>query len=442
MKDQTSLFVFRRDLRITDNTGLMQALRNSEQVVVMFVLDAYLLSRWHEARYRLSFLCAALLQLQEQLAELGGTLLIRQGEPIELIPAAAREFGATHVYMNRDYGRYARRRDREIYERCQSENVQVTFHADQLLQEPEHVLKGDGTPYQVFTPFYRAAARLPVREPASCPTSGISLLGCTIETRELVNTLGSPASLDEMDPAKQIGSLNNYAETRDFPGVPGTSRIASLLRFGLVSPREVYRWAGQLEEPEAFRRQLYWRDFYHHIGWHFPHVYRGNFRSRYDGLTWLDAPEHFQAWVEGRTGFPIVDAGMRELKATGYMHNRVRMVVASFLTKNLQINWRRGEAHFARYLIDFDPAVNNGNWQWSASTGCDAQPYFRIFNPWRQQKRFDPECTYIRDWVPELRELDAKTIHGLEKNPSAYMPPVVDLKISAAASIDRFNEVR
>lgn len=434
--------MFRRDLRITDNTGLMQALRNSEQVVAMFVLDAYLLTRWHEARYRLSFLCAALLQLQEQLAELGGTLLIRQGEPIELIPAAAREFGAEHVYMNRDYGRYARRRDREIYERCQSENVQVTFHADQLLQEPEHVLKGDGTPYQVFTPFYRAAVRLPVREPASCPTSGISLLGRTMETRELIDTLGSPASLDEMEPAKQIGSLNSYAETRDFPGVPGTSRMASLLRFGLVSPREVYRWAGQLEEPEAFRRQLYWRDFYHHIGWHFPHVYRGNFRSRYDGLTWLDASEHFQAWVEGRTGFPIVDAGMRELKATGYMHNRVRMVVASFLTKNLQINWRRGEAHFARYLIDFDPAVNNGNWQWSASTGCDAQPYFRIFNPWRQQKRFDPECTYIRNWVPELGELDAKAIHGLEKNPSAYMPPIVDLKTSAAASINRFNEVR
>lgn len=434
--------MFRRDLRITDNTGLMQALRNSEQVVAMFVLDAYLLTRWHEAHYRLSFLCAALLQLQEQLAELGGTLLIRQGEPIELIPAAAREFGATHVYMNRDYGRYARRRDIEIYERCQSENVHVTFHADQLLQEPEHVLKGDGTPYQVFTPFYRAAVRLPVREPASCPTSGISLLGRTMETRELIDTLGSPASLDEMDPAKQIGSLNNYAETRDFPGVPGTSRLASLLRFGLVSPREVYRWAGQLEEPEAFRRQLYWRDFYHHIGWHFPHVYGGNFRSRYDGLTWLDASEHFQAWVEGRTGFPIVDAGMRELKATGYMHNRVRMVVASFLTKNLQINWRRGEAHFARYLIDFDPAVNNGNWQWSASTGCDAQPYFRIFNPWRQQKRFDPECMYIRHWVPELRELDAKTIHGLEKNPSFYIPPIVDLKTSAAASIDRFNEVR
>ncbi len=442
MKNNTSLFVFRRDLRLQDNTGLIQALENSKQVVTLFVVDEYLVTRWKEASHRLSFLSGALLRLADELAEQGGGLLIREGNPVEVVPAVAKEVGAEKIYMNRDYAAYARRRDRQIYERCLTESLPVSFHGDQLLQEPEHVHKADGSPYQVFTPFYRAAARLPVRKPLEFSGVALSSLDGGESTKGIIDSLSPPTSISDIDPIIQISKLKKYQESRDFPDQMGTSRLSAFLRFGLVSPRQVYDWSSGLEEPEPFRRQLYWRDFYHHIGWHFPHVYRGSFRSEYDRLSWLDDPELFQAWTDGRTGFPIVDAGMRELKATGYMHNRVRMIVASFLTKNLQISWRKGERFFARHLIDFDPAANNGNWQWSASTGCDAQPYFRIFNPWRQQKRFDPECAYVKKWIPELSCLDARSIHGLEKNSAGYMPQIVELKTTAEASIDRFKLVK
>mgnify|MGYP001316663191 CR=1 FL=1 len=442
MVSQTSLYVFRRDLRISDNTALAQALMNSEKVVTLFVLDAFLLDRWRHSSYRLSFMAGSLKRVMDRIEDLGGSLMIRIGDPVEIIADVAREIGAGQVYLNRDYALYARRRDRKVYERCGAEGIGVSFHSDQLLQEPEMVHKADGSPYQVFTPFYRAAARLKVREPGVSPESGFAASGNADESRRLLASIGEATEFPDHQAPKRFASLNNYNESRDFPAVLGTSRLSAFLKFGVVSPRQVYDWASQLEESEPFRRQLYWRDFYHHIGWHFPRVYRGCFRSEYDNLHWLYNSEQLSAWRNGCTGFPLVDAGMRELKSTGYMHNRVRMVVASFLTKNLQISWRTGEAHFARYLIDFDPASNNGNWQWAASTGCDSQPYFRIFNPWRQQKRFDPDCTYIKKWVEELRSLDARGIHGLEKDPSGYIKPIVDLKASASASISRFKSIK
>lgn len=442
---KTSLFVFRRDLRLSDNTALLSALAASDQIVALFVLDPVLIGRWQDADYRLAFLAAALRNLARELEAIGGSLLIESGDPAKVIPEVAKRFACQQVFVNRDYSTYARRRDRRVYEHCQSEEVQVQFLGDQLLQEPEHVHKADGSPYMIFTPFYKAASRLPVREIQGTPRQGVVQTCSWAETEMAISCLSSlpmeVLGVAALQP--QVGRLADYVLSRDLPGQhDGTSRLSAYLRFGIVSPRQVYFWAGQLTEPESFRRQLYWRDFYHHIAWHFPHVFRGCFRAVYDKVAWLENDESFQAWCEGRTGIPIVDAGMRELAATGYMHNRVRMVVASFLTKNLQIGWRKGEEHFARYLIDFDPAVNNGNWQWSASTGCDAQPYFRVFNPWRQMKRFDPECVYIKEWVPELRNLSAGEIHRLEKDPTGYIQPIVDLKRSARESIARFKNVR
>lgn len=241
---------------------------------------------------------------------------------------------------------------------------------------------------------------------------------------------------------QSVIGLADYHETRDLPGVPGTSRLSAHLRFGSYSGRQVHQLArASLAEPESVFRQLHWRDFYHQIGYHYPHVYTGCFRQVYDKVQWDEPDNRLEQWCQGKTGFPIVDAGMRELMATGWMHNRVRMIVASFLTKNLHFHWQLGEAHFARYLIDYDPAVNNGNWQWCASTGCDAQPWFRIFNPWRQQRKFDPEAAYIKAWVPELAGMSTSEIHGLEKDSSGYMPQIADLKTSAEESKRRFKAV-
>lgn len=445
-----SVFIFRRDLRLQDNVGLIAAMEASSSVIPVFIVDPLLVSRWEHSVARLSFLAQALQNLDQELRQHHSRLQVLHGDPSEVIENLIVNQKIDGVFINRDYTPVARRRDGSLRDVCKKHGVVIKQYGDQLLNEPESVSKIDGLPYTIFTPFFRKARVLHISAPAETVSFNLEPYGASEPAAPLVLGLLDPYLKHKtavMPDGKQvildsIEKLENYDDSKDIPGVKGTSRLSAYLRFGLVSPRQVYQIVLDAHSAShGIIRQLYWRDFYFHIGHHFPYVYHSPFRQKYRSLRWNDNLEGLRLWEEGKTGFPIVDAGMRELAATGYMHNRVRMVVASFLTKNLLLNWQLGEAHFAKHLIDYDPALNNGNWQWSASTGCDAQPYFRVFNPWRQQKRFDVDCSYIKRWIPELENLTAKEIHGLEKTDVGYLPKIVDLKLSAEESKARFKAI-
>lgn len=438
-----SLFIFRRDLRVADNQGLALASRQSRAVVPIFIFDEALLARCEDHGLRTAFLLASLEDLRSQVSEAGGSLRFFRGDPATVVERLLREQDFDVVFVNRDYTPAARRRDRQIKATCERAGVLFKVAADCLMNEPEAVLKSDGKPYVVFTPYYRAALGHGVPAPDHSLPKNLARtrIGDSWETIEKpgLSRRGPPASQQAGRRGARailagIAGLAEYEARRDYPALAGTSRLAAHLRFGTCSVREArHAIAEALGEEHPLIRQLYWRDFFTQVAFHHPHVFGHAFRRRYDAIEWRDAPQDFDKWCSGETGFPIVDAGMRELVATGYMHNRARMVTASFLVKNLQIDWRAGERFFARYLVDYDPCVNNGNWQWVASTGCDAQPYFRVFNPWRQQKRFDPDAIYIKRWVPELANRQPRDIHGLENASHGYLPQIVDLKASAAA---------
>ncbi|MEH6557437.1 MAG: deoxyribodipyrimidine photo-lyase [Oceanicoccus sp.] len=442
-----SVFIFRRDLRLNDNSGLIAAMEASESVIPLFIVDPLLLSRWPNAVARLTFLAQALKNLDGALTKHKSRLLVIDGDPAEVIENLVANHSVDGVFINRDYTPLSRRRDRAIGDFCQQNGIQFSQHSDQLLNEPEWVSKPDGKPYTIFTPFFKKARQLQISAPRNFPRSNFETVNPnhSVSTSKLGKYVEENAERQSSSGSMQlehIENLGDYDSSKDIPGIVGTTRLSAYLRFGLVSVREVYQTVfANHSASHGVIRQLYWRDFYVHIGYHFPHVYHAPFREKYRDLIWDDNPSGLHLWQQGKTGFPIVDAGMRELRATGYMHNRVRMITAAFLTKNLHIDWRLGEAHFGNFLIDYDPALNNGNWQWSASTGCDAQPYFRVFNPWRQQKRFDPDCQYIKRWIPELESFTAKEIHSLEKNDGRYLTQIVDLKLSAEQSKARFKAV-
>lgn len=434
-----SLFLFRRDLRVADNSGLLAAAALSDQVTACFILDPEIMSRHQTHDFRWTFLLASLADLDRQVTECGGSLRVLQGNPAEAVARLLQSGRYSAVHVNRDYTPYARRRDRQLSRICEQNGVRFEVHADALLNEPEAVLKRDGSPYVIFTPYYRAAVGHRIAPPvyqrpanlAGEDAPGQSWRDAPKPARQtgLLPTAGRAGALETL---RHIDRFRDYDKTRDYPALPGTSRLSAHLRFGTCSVREVWhRVASTFGPQHSLVRQLYWRDFFTQVAHHFPRVFGHAFKRQYDRIAWRADQATLVRWQEGRTGFPIVDAAMHELVATGYMHNRVRMVTASFLTKNLHIDWRIGEAFFARYLIDYDPAVNNGNWQWAASTGCDAQPWFRVFNPWRQQVKFDPDGSYIKQWIPALADWPASRIHKLERDPSGYLPPMVDLKRSA-----------
>lgn len=435
-----TLFIFRRDLRLEDNTALNEALRSGKPVTAAFLLDEHLMDRWQGSSRRLAFMAKSLVQLSRALEALGGVLVVRKGKPGETLGKLIDDGKFSSVYVNRDYTPAARRRDRELEDVCIAR--QVSFHAvdDYVLNAPGVVLKDDGKPYTVFTPFFRRAHQLQIAEPQSLVQGefGDPCAGRIEDHPELMIHLDTdvvsfePGIKGAAAALEKVSRLGGYAEERDVPAMELTSQMSAHLRFGTCSPRQMaHAVSEKLSHDHPLIRQLYWRDFYTQIAWYFPHVFGHAFRQQYDAIPWQEDDEDFRKWCEGKTGFPIVDAGMRELVSTGYMHNRVRMVVASFLTKNLHISWKKGEAFFAEHLVDYDPSVNNGNWQWGASTGCDAQPYFRVFNPWRQQLKFDKDCVYIKRWIPELADIPAPLIHKLEKEGDFYLPKMVDLKSSA-----------
>ena len=437
-----SLFIFRRDLRLTDNTALNAALRQSQQVIACFIFDPrQITAHPYQSRPGLQFMLEALEDLQLQIAAQGGQLYLFQQRPEQVIETLSQQQHIQAVFVNRDYTPFSRSRDPDMAQHCLQLGVDFHSYGDLLLNEPEQVLKTDGTAYQVFTAFCNRARQIPVGHPQQLaagrfcndpPLPAAGLLQAIKQPHHYALSGGHRPALAILE--STLPDSENYLQQRDFPALTATSQLSAYLKFGCCSVREVYDAIRKnFGDEHALLRQLYWRDFFTHIGFHYPHVFAQAFHKRFDSLPWQNDAERFRAWTNGLTGFPIVDAAMRELQQTGWMHNRLRMITASFLVKDLHISWRWGERHFARHLLDYDPCLNNGNWQWAASTGCDAQPYFRIFNPWLQQRKFDAECRYIKHWLPELQNYTAKQIHNWQLTPLAcdYPPPIVDHHIQS-----------
>lgn len=407
MKPTINIFWFRRDLRLTDNAGLYHALKDGKPVLPLFVFDSNILDELEDKTdSRVEFIHLALQAIQQQLVNVGSSLDVRYGNPLEVYQALLKEYNVEKVFTNHDYEPYAKQRDTAIEKLLKDHGASFYTFKDQVILEKDEVVKDDGKPYTIFTPYSRkwkgvlTEFHLKPYFNKKYFNNFYKQPGRKLISLEEMGFNAAGQSFPEKEWKGQI--IRNYKEQRDFPAVQGTSRLSVHLRFGTISIRELAGEAGALNE--TFLNELIWRDFYHMILWHFPKVVDHAFKPAYDKIKWRNNEKEFEAWCNGQTGYPIVDAGMRELNTTGFMHNRVRMIVASFLTKHLLIDWRWGEAYFAKKLLDYDLAANNGGWQWAAGSGCDAAPYFRVFNPYLQTQKFDPELKYIRKWVPELEE--------------------------------------
>lgn len=409
MAQEVSIFWHRRDLRTNDNAGLYRALKNQKNVFPIFIFDKNILDKLEDKDdQRITFLHNSITNLQETYKQNGSTLKVFYSEPIEAFKSLAKEYQIGGVYTNHDYEPYAKERDHEIRELLNEKGISFYSYKDQCILEKGEVLKDDGKPYTVFSPYMRKWKSV-LTDYHLKPYPTEKYFGNLLQTDE-TNPVPSLAEMGFVRSEKPIPTnelqediIKKYHLQRDIPSMKGTSRLSVHLRFGTVSIRALAKAGVKLNE--KWLNELIWRDFYFMILWHFPHLVNNAFKPQYDNIPWRDDVESFNKWCEGKTGYPIVDAGMRELNATGFMHNRVRMIVASFLTKHLLIDWRWGEAYFARKLLDFELSSNNGGWQWAASSGCDAAPYFRVFNPELQTKKFDPQLKYIKKWVPEFESI-------------------------------------
>ena len=408
-KKEITIFWFRRDLRLHDNAGLYHALNKNKCVLPVFIYDTDILEKLdNKADKRVEFINTTLFHLQNKLKQLGSSLLTLKGKPLEVFKKLISEYTITKVYTNSDYEPSAIKRDKQIEEFISSHNIAFKIFKDQVIFEKAEITKEDGLPYTIFTPYSKKwKAKLSAFYLKAYPTEKYFSNLIKTETFPLLslNDIGfSYKGLKYNLPNINEKIILNYRQTRDIPSIQGTSLLSVHLRFGTVSVRELASKALQLSE--TWLNELIWRDFFMSILFQFPYVEQGSFKKKYNAIVWRNNEKEFEAWCNGNTGYPIVDAGMRELNETGLMHNRVRMIVASFLTKHLLIDWRWGEAYFAEKLLDYDLSANNGNWQWAAGCGCDSAPYFRIFNPYEQVKRFDPQLIYINQWVKNLNDLD------------------------------------
>lgn len=439
---------YRRDLRVSDNTALAEASKRAEVVRPLFILDDDILGAPDMGAARVGFLLGTLRSLQKNLAALGYELIVRRGKPEEELLKVCRESRAEAVFCNRDYEPWCQARDARIFNLLNAEGIGFEIFKDAVLWEESDVLTKSGSPYTVFTPYSKAwkAKGVPPPRPALKQGTIKPKKVASLELSATSDALGFPLiqSIPESGEQAAQAALKKfmangvlaYGRQRDFPALDGTSHLSPHLHFGAVNIRTVLAaWAkaAHAAEPPAkaqadvFLNELIWREFYIQIMTNFPHVMKGSFRREYDALAWSENQEHFQKWREGRTGYPIIDAAMRCLNATGWMHNRLRMVVAMFLTKDLLISWQWGERYFMQKLVDGDAAANNGGWQWSAGTGTDAAPYFRIFNPTSQAVKFDPDGAFVRKWVPELSHLEGARIHEPweGESPRDYPPRLV-----------------
>lgn len=403
-KSPITIFWFRRDLRLEDNAGLYHALKSGAPVLPIFIFDKNILDKLTQRDdARVHFIHQEIQRLHEELKNLGSTIRTFYSTPQEVFEELSNEYIIREVRTNRDYEPYAKERDSAIFQFLDKKNIPFKGAKDHVIFEKDEIVKDDGKPYTVFTPYSKKwKSKLTAYHYKPYPTeryfknflqtSPLAVIGL-----EEMNF--QPSKIEIPDRKTPLSIIENYDKTRDIPSIPGTTRLSIHLRFGTISIRQLCEIA--LKKNEKWLNELIWRDFYQMIIHHFPHTDKKAFKPAYDRIPWLHNDEHFQKWCEGKTGYPIVDAGMRELNATGFMHNRVRMVVASFLTKHLLLDWRLGEKYFAEKLLDFELASNVGGWQWAAGSGCDAAPYFRVFNPTSQADKFDPEKKYIKKWVPE-----------------------------------------
>lgn len=439
-----SIFIFRRDLRLEDNTGLIKALKESKEVICIFIFNPKQVeNNPYKGNNSIQFMLNSLKELNSKLIENNSKLLTFYGNPQEVIEEIINTNNIKAVYVNEDYSPFSIERDKKIEETCKKHNIDFISSKDLTLNSPKEILKTDNTPYTIFTPYYNKAKLFPVNSPQKNLYNNYFKIKSNNEysnkfevnleefSKKLLpkekenKNLYVKGGRDEAIQLLKTINTNNYEKNRDKPYEESTSKLSAHLKFGTISIRETFQKGVEINN-HMFIRQLYWRDFYMQILYHFPKVIRNSFNSKFENLNWIDLniqenKEKFEKWKEGKTGFPIVDAGMRELNSTGFMHNRVRMITSSFLVKDLHIDWKEGEKYFANKLVDYDVANNNGGWQWVASTGCDAQPYFRIFNPWTQQQKFDPECKYIKKWIPELKDISCEKIHNIWKNPLNFI---------------------
>jgi len=425
-------FWFRRDLRLNDNSGLYHALKSGYKVIPAFIFDTHILNKLDNKKdKRVVFFLSSLQEIQNLLKAANSSLFIRYGDPVQVWQQLISEFKSRGVYTNNDYEPYAIYRDRQVKELFNSQGLEFYSYKDQVVFEKDEVIKPDGTPYTVFTAYKNKWLKhYSPDHIETFPSEKLFSNFYSCETQKIPepNDIGFEKT-DTLFPSKHISPevIEHYHLNRDFPAIEGTTRLGVHLRFGTVSIREAVRIAFELNE--TWLSELIWREFFNTILFHFPQVENHAFRAHYDNIQWRNDEKEYELWCRGLTGYPFVDAGMRELKKTGFMHNRVRMVTASFLTKNLLIDWRLGERYFAKKLLDYDLAANNGNWQWVAGTGCDAAPYFRIFNPMTQLNRFDNDLVYVKKWVPEY-------------GTSAYPRPIVDLADSRTRAIMVYKEAK
>ncbi|MEJ7740281.1 MAG: deoxyribodipyrimidine photo-lyase [Chitinophagaceae bacterium] len=408
MQQPISIFWFRRDLRLQDNAGLYHALKSGHPVVPIFIFDKYILDDIEvKDDRRVEFIHAAVSELQLQLVKMGSSLEVYYGYPLDVFRDLLQKYQVNGVYTNHDYEPYAKQRDEGIFNLLRATGVSFDTYKDQVIFDKKEVMKENGSAYSVFTPYSRQwLAKLNDFYIQSYPTEKYFSQFYRQPALPLPSLTSMGFHLVEMPyPSKDLVEeiIFKYGDNRNFPGSEGTSRLGVHLRFGTVSIRDLARRSRKLSA--TFLNELIWRDFYQMVLWNFPRIGESKaFKPEYDNIEWRNNEAEFQTWCEGNTGYPMVDAGIHELNETGFMHNRVRMVVASFLTKHLLIDWRWGEAYFAQKLLDFDLASNNGGWQWACGSGCDAAPFFRIFNPTLQAKKFDPEGKYLRKWVPGFED--------------------------------------
>lgn len=400
-----AIFWFRRDLRLNDNAGLYHALKSGHKVLPIFIFDKNILDELSDKQdARVNFIHQSLQAIKEELAKRGTAIKIFYDTPQKAFEDLLTEYSIDAVYTNRDYEPYATKRDKDIEALLAGQNIPFYTYKDQVIFERDEIVKDDKTPYTVYTPYSKKwrtkindfyLKSYPVEKYKS---NFLKHGGFAIPSLKEIGFEPVDIEFPAKKPSKV--TLKKYAETRDIPGIDGTTHLGIHLRFGTISIRELAREAAAIND--TFLGELIWRDFFQMILAHFPKVVNNAFKNQYDNIKWRNNEAEFKLWCTGKTGYPIVDAGMRELNETGTMHNRVRMITASFLTKHLLIDWRWGEAYFADKLLDYDLAANNGNWQWAAGCGCDAAPYFRIFSPERQTEKFDPQHKYIKKWVPEI----------------------------------------
>ena len=401
-KQKVSFFWFRRDLRLEDNTGLFHALQSDFPVIPLFIFDDEILENLPKNDARVQFIFESLQKINEQLKAIDSSILIKKGTTNKVWESLTTEFDIQHVFFNKDYEPFAIKRDAAIEQLLAQHHITASSFKDHVIFEEKEITKADGLPYTVYTPYknkWLEKYHLSGQALEFDTKTGYENFSKNQFTFPELADIGFEKSAIKVLPP-DLSQISNYKETRDFPAEDSTSYLSPHLRFGTVSIRKLVNWANR--KNQTFLSELIWREFFIQILFSFPNVVNHNFKSAYDGIQWRNNEEDFKRWCSGTTGYPMVDAGMRQLNETGYMHNRVRMVVASFLCKHLLINWQWGEAYFAEKLLDFELASNVGNWQWAAGTGCDAAPYFRVFNPEIQQKKFDEKGIYIRKWIPEF----------------------------------------